>query len=69
MRGNADTHEMVAPGNLDAVLDLIASAPGVWTPIAGGTELMVAFASGLAQRAQAGELVGRARAAIHRDQA
>ena len=39
-------HEMVAPGNLAAVLDLIASAPGEWTPIAGGTELMVAFASG-----------------------
>ena len=46
MRGNADTHEMVAPGSLAAVLDLIASAPGEWTPIAGGTELMVAFASG-----------------------
>ena len=37
---------MVAPGSLAAVLDLIASAPGEWTPIAGGTELMVAFASG-----------------------
>ncbi len=46
MRGNADTHEMVAPGSLAGVLDLIASAPGEWTPIAGGTELMVAFASG-----------------------
>ena len=46
MRGNAKAHEMVAPGSLDAVLDLIASAPGEWTPIAGGTELMVAFASG-----------------------
>jgi len=28
------------------VLDLLASAPGEWTPIAGGTELMVAFAAG-----------------------
>ena len=46
MRGNAEAHEMVAPGSLAAVLDLIASAPGEWTPIAGGTELMVAFASG-----------------------
>lgn len=46
MRGNAQAHEMVAPGSLAAVLDLIASAPGEWTPIAGGTELMVAFASG-----------------------
>ncbi|MGA2050005.1 MAG: FAD binding domain-containing protein [Terracidiphilus sp.] len=46
MRGNPDAHEMVAPGNLAAVLDLLASAPGKWTPIAGGTELMVAHAAG-----------------------
>jgi CO/xanthine dehydrogenase FAD-binding subunit len=31
---------------LPAVLDLLAAAPGEWTPIAGGTELMVAFAAG-----------------------
>lgn len=37
---------MIAPGRLDAVLDLLASAPGEWTPIAGGTELMVAHAAG-----------------------
>jgi CO/xanthine dehydrogenase FAD-binding subunit len=46
MRGNAAEHELVAPGSLDAVLDLLASAPGQWTPMAGGTELMVAFAAG-----------------------
>ncbi len=46
MRGNAAEHELVAPGSLTAVLDLIAAAPGQWTPIAGGTELMVAFAAG-----------------------
>lgn len=46
MRGNAADHELVAPGSLPAVLDLIASSPGQWTPIAGGTELMVAFAAG-----------------------
>lgn len=46
MRGNAAEHELVAPGSLPAVLDLIAAAPGQWTPIAGGTELMVAFAAG-----------------------
>lgn len=46
MRGDAAEHELVAPGSLDAVLELIASAPGQWTPIAGGTELMVAFAAG-----------------------
>jgi CO/xanthine dehydrogenase FAD-binding subunit len=46
MRGNPEAHEMVAPGNLAAVLELLAAAPGQWTPIAGGTELMVAHAAG-----------------------
>ena len=46
MRGDADAHEFVAPGTLDAVLELMAGAPGKWTPIAGGTELMVAHAAG-----------------------
>ena len=46
MRGNAEGHELVAPGNLAAVLELLAAAPGEWTPIAGGTELMVAHAAG-----------------------
>jgi CO/xanthine dehydrogenase FAD-binding subunit len=46
MRGNPDAHEMVAPGSLDAVLNLLANEPGEWTPIAGGTELMVAHAAG-----------------------
>jgi CO/xanthine dehydrogenase FAD-binding subunit len=39
-------HELVAPGSLDAVLELLAAEPGVWTPIAGGTEIMVAHAAG-----------------------
>lgn len=46
MRGNEADHELVAPGSLPAVLDLLASAPGQWMPIAGGTELMVAFGAG-----------------------
>jgi OHCU decarboxylase len=46
MRGNPEAHELIAPGNLDAVLHLLATEPGVWTPIAGGTELMVAHAAG-----------------------
>jgi len=46
MRGNPHAHEMIAPGSLSAVLQLIAAAPGQWTPIAGGTELMVAHAAG-----------------------
>jgi CO/xanthine dehydrogenase FAD-binding subunit len=46
MRGNAETHDLIAPGNLSAVLELLAAEPGKWTPIAGGTELMVAFSAG-----------------------
>ena len=46
MRGNAETHQLVAPGTLAAVLELLAADPGAWTPIAGGTELMVAHAAG-----------------------
>jgi CO/xanthine dehydrogenase FAD-binding subunit len=46
MRGNPAMHDLVAPGSLGAVLGLLAAEPGKWTPIAGGTELMVAFAAG-----------------------
>lgn len=46
MRGNAESHQLIAPGSLASVLDLLAAEPGVWTPIAGGTELMVAHAAG-----------------------
>jgi len=46
MRGNEEMHSLVAPGTLGAVLDLLAAEPGQWTPIAGGTELMVAFSAG-----------------------
>ena len=46
MRGNSQAHQLIAPGNLPAVLELLAAEPGVWTPIAGGTEIMVAHAAG-----------------------
>ena len=46
MRGDAEAHQLIAPGTLVAVLELLASAPGEWTPIAGGTELMMAHAAG-----------------------
>ncbi|MGA2909646.1 MAG: FAD binding domain-containing protein [Terracidiphilus sp.] len=46
MRGNAAMHDLVAPGDLGAVLQLLAAEPGAWMPIAGGTELMVAFSAG-----------------------
>jgi CO/xanthine dehydrogenase FAD-binding subunit len=46
MRGNADAHQLIAPGSLAAVLRLMADEPGVWTPFAGGTELMVMHSVG-----------------------
>jgi CO/xanthine dehydrogenase FAD-binding subunit len=46
MRGNPEAHELIAASSLPEVLAQIGSAPGAWTPIAGGTELMVAHAAG-----------------------
>jgi CO/xanthine dehydrogenase FAD-binding subunit len=46
MRSNASQYDLTAPANLEAALDILASEPGHYTPIAGGTELMVAFGAG-----------------------
>jgi CO/xanthine dehydrogenase FAD-binding subunit len=46
MRANVHQYDLTAPANLEAVLDILASEPGHYTPIAGGTELMVAFGAG-----------------------
>ena len=46
MRGNPEAHELIAANSLPEVLAQLSSAPGAWTPIAGGTELMVAHAAG-----------------------
>jgi len=46
MRANPADYELVAPGNLPAVLSLLAKEPGAWLPIAGGTDVMVAYAAG-----------------------
>jgi len=46
MRSRPSEYELVAPGKLSAVLDLLAKEPGVWLPIAGGTELMVQYGAG-----------------------
>jgi CO/xanthine dehydrogenase FAD-binding subunit len=46
MRGDPEAHAMLAPVTLAGVLELLADEPGEWTPIAGGTELMVAHAAG-----------------------
>jgi OHCU decarboxylase len=37
---------MVAPGSLPAIISLLAEEPGVWVPIAGGTDVMVQYAAG-----------------------
>ncbi len=51
MRANPADYDLISPGSLQAVLSLLAAEPNTWTPIAGGTELMVQFAAGrLAQR-------------------
>jgi CO/xanthine dehydrogenase FAD-binding subunit len=46
MRSNPAHYELVAPGSLSAVVSLLAQSPGEWTPIAGGTDLMVLYAAG-----------------------
>jgi CO/xanthine dehydrogenase FAD-binding subunit len=46
MRSNPADYEFVAPASLPAVLSLLAEEPGKWLPIAGGTDVMVQYASG-----------------------
>ncbi len=44
MRADAGEYELTSPGTLNGVLALLAE--GAWTPMAGGTELMVQFGAG-----------------------
>lgn len=46
MRSDASQYDLIAPASLDEILVLLASEPGKHTPIAGGTELMVALNTG-----------------------
>src|SRR4029077_8623129 len=46
MRSNPSDYEMVAPGSLHATVSLLAKEPGVWVPIAGGTDVRVQYAAG-----------------------
>ena len=46
MRSDPADYQLQAPGSLSAVLSLLAREPGQWLPIAGGTDLMVQYASG-----------------------
>src|ERR1700731_4756921 len=46
MRSHPADYEMVAPGSLNTIISLLAKEPGVWLPIAGGTDVMVQYAAG-----------------------
>jgi OHCU decarboxylase len=46
MRSNPSDYEIVVPGSLQAIVSLLAKEPGVWVPIAGGTDVMVQYAAG-----------------------
>ncbi|HMH16132.1 MAG TPA: FAD binding domain-containing protein [Edaphobacter sp.] len=49
MRSNPTQYDLIAPTTLDAALQILASSPENYTPIAGGTELMVALGAGRLQ--------------------
>jgi CO/xanthine dehydrogenase FAD-binding subunit len=49
MRSNITQYDLIAPNSLDAVLQILADSPYRYTPIAGGTELMVALGAGRLQ--------------------
>jgi len=46
MRAYVPEYDLVAPASLGEALRLLASEPGAWRPIAGGTDLMVLFEAG-----------------------
>src|ERR1700730_18880932 len=49
MRSNITQYDLIAPTTHDAVLQILADSPDHYTPIAGGTELMVALGAGRLQ--------------------
>src|SRR5271157_184308 len=46
MRAYVPEYDLIAPRHLDESLRILAREPGVWRPIAGGTDLMVVFEAG-----------------------
>jgi len=46
MRSYVPDYDLVAPESLAEILRLLAREPGVWRPLAGGTDLMVLFEAG-----------------------
>ena len=49
MRSNVNQYDLIAPTSLDAILQILADSPDHYTPIAGGTEIMVALGAGRLQ--------------------
>jgi CO/xanthine dehydrogenase FAD-binding subunit len=49
MRSNVTQYDLIAPTTLEVVLQILADSPDRYTPIAGGTELMVALGAGRLQ--------------------
>jgi CO/xanthine dehydrogenase FAD-binding subunit len=49
MRSNVTQYDLIAPTTLDVVLQILADSPDRYTPIAGGTEIMVALGAGRLQ--------------------
>jgi CO/xanthine dehydrogenase FAD-binding subunit len=49
MRSNVTNYELIAPVSLDVALQILADSPDPYTPIAGGTELMVGLGAGRLQ--------------------
>jgi CO/xanthine dehydrogenase FAD-binding subunit len=46
MRADPADYRLASPGNLQAVLSLMAGEPSQWLPIAGGTDVMVLYSAG-----------------------
>jgi OHCU decarboxylase len=47
VRAHPVEYELVSPHSLPGVLSLLASEPGAWLPIAGGTDVMVQYSAGI----------------------
>jgi len=46
VRANPAGYELIAPRSLSEALGIMAREPGIWRPIAGGTDLMVLYEAG-----------------------
>jgi CO/xanthine dehydrogenase FAD-binding subunit len=46
VRSFLPAYELRAPANLQAAFELLAREPGIWKPLAGGTDVMVLFEAG-----------------------